>query len=257
MMLAPPLLNGDSGRTHWANLGDWSVAEGYPAAAQALAARVGKAAGIRAGDHVLDVGCGCGDSCALWVDALGAAAVVGVDPDAEALAVAARTTSARPDLRDRVKLHVGSATTWDPVPATFDAVVAVDAAYHFEPREAFLRMAARALRPGGRLAWGDLVTHNAAGLAPLARAAGIPERNLWDPPRYAAELAAAGFERTETQDLDAQVLDGFSHFVRREAPRLVRQRAQGGWVVLGTGAFASWVRRRNLAHYVLFMAHKR
>ena len=57
----PAALNDPASDTMWTNLGDWSSAQRYGDAAEALALRVGNAAGLQSHDVVVDYGCGYGD----------------------------------------------------------------------------------------------------------------------------------------------------------------------------------------------------
>ncbi len=257
MIADPALLNGREGAT-WTNLGDWSQDALYPHAAEALARRVGQAARLSRGQAVLDAGCGAADSCALWLREFGVASVVGVDTDDQAIALARRNL-ARWRFERQITLVPGSATQVAPTPGRlFDAVVSVDAAYHFAPRDRFLAAAARCLRPGGALALTDLVVVPSSSdhdrLQRLAQASGIPQGNLWDQAHYERALSLAGFRDVRLERLDTEVLRGFTRWALRTLPRLARHKARGGWRVLGTAAFADLVRRWGWAHYVLVRA---
>lgn len=176
----------------WGNLGCWPAAD-YAGAAGALAQAVGRAARLAQGQRVLSLACGAGDELALWRSAFGVAEAQGTE--------------------------VGSG----PVPpGPFDAVLCVDAAYHFSPRRAWMAQAFARLRPGGRFAFTDLVLERRAGLvlAGAARLCGLTLADLGPAARRTDELAAAGFADVQVQRLDAEVLDGFAAFVRAQRVRL-------------------------------------
>jgi SAM-dependent methyltransferase len=107
---------------------------------------VADAAGIRAGDTVLDVGCGTG---VLAREALGRVGqegqVVGVDLNDGMLAVAARSES-------KIIWRRGDAASLPFEDMSFDVVVSQFALMYFPDRVASLREMWRALAPRGRLA---------------------------------------------------------------------------------------------------------
>jgi SAM-dependent methyltransferase len=107
-------------------------------ATAALAQRVGPVSGLR----MLDVGCGTGVTCALWLQS--GAEVTGVDVSAPMLAVAADRTGGRATL---VK---ADAAQWR-ADAPFDLAVSQFGVMFFDdPVAAFANIASN-LRPGGRL----------------------------------------------------------------------------------------------------------
>ena len=117
-----------------------------PALFQHWGSVVADAAGIGAGQRVLDVACGTGVLACAAADRVGlGGTVVGLDPNEEMLAVA-RRKNARIEWRD------GRAESLPFLNESFDAVVSQFGFMFFEDRRAALREMMRVLRPGGRLA---------------------------------------------------------------------------------------------------------
>ncbi len=198
----------------WGSLGLWHEdTPDYHAACTDLALAVGRAAGVKPGDRVLSVACGGGEELRLWHVAFGARAVLGVEADAALVqAIEAAGTGLA------VKHGSGTALLSLGLPRQhFDRVLCVDAAYHLQPRAAFLRDAFQLLRPGGALAYTDLVVTQPHGL--LRRAAqlcGLDPEGLATAPQQMQRLQALGYDGVTLQRLDDEVLGGFARFVRRQ-----------------------------------------
>ena len=104
------------------------------------------AAGVAAGQRVLDVACGTGALTVAVADrVLPDGAAIGLDANSEMLAVARRKHGA-------IQWHEGRAESLPFDDATFDAVVSQFGLMFFDDRIAALREMRRVLRPGGRLA---------------------------------------------------------------------------------------------------------
>lgn len=108
-------------------------------------------AGERARGHVLDLGCGFGESLLRWLEA-GASSGVGIAASATQIA-AATTEAQRRGLAARVVFRVGDFLA--PLPGPFDVVLAIEALAHALDLDAVLRHVHAALAPGGRLLWLD------------------------------------------------------------------------------------------------------
>ena len=108
-----------------------------------------RAASLRPGDAVLDVGCGCGDTTMEIAGRVGPTGrVVGLDLSAPMLA-RARERITEPN----VELVLGDAATAPLPAASFDVVFSRFGVMFFDdPRVAFTHLRA-ALRPNGRIAW--------------------------------------------------------------------------------------------------------
>lgn len=99
-------------------------------------------AGPVSGQRVLDIGCGNGETCAMWLE--GGAEVTGVDVSGPMLAVAANRTGGR------ARLIQADASVWKG-DAPFDLAVSQFGLMFFaDPDAAFASIAAN-VRPGGRL----------------------------------------------------------------------------------------------------------
>jgi SAM-dependent methyltransferase len=109
------------------------------------------AARVARGEQVLDVGCGCGDTCLELARRVGPRGlVVGVDISRPMLERARERV--REAKADNVRLEVADAQVTPFGPGTFDVVHSRFGLMFFEDPAAAFRNLRRALRPGGRLA---------------------------------------------------------------------------------------------------------
>ena len=176
------------------------------------------AAGLRPGERVLDVGCGCGQTTLQLAERVGSAgAVRGVDVSGPMLA-RARERAAEARLA-HVELVQADAQTegFDP---DFDLVFSRFGVMFFaEPERAFANLLS-ALRPGGRLTWltWQPLPCNPWMLVPVSAAAKhLPPSDPPDPEapgpfaladaaRTERMLAAAGFEDAQHTPLERELL---------------------------------------------------
>ena len=206
----------------------------YHSACTALARHVACAAGLSAGARVLSVACGDGEELRLWAQCFGAGTVVGVELDAVRVQRARAATAALAGVR--VLQGSGDALLTLGLPdASFDHVLCVDAAYHLQPRTAFLQAAFKLLRPGGTLAYNDLLIDGSGSrwrhtaLALGARLCGLPAGSLCDGPAQRQRLHQIGFVELQLQRVDDAVLGGFTRFVAQQGRRLPGGPWQAGW----------------------------
>jgi len=260
MTFAPPVDSLNQGHTTlWGNLGDWSHASEYVEAAQALARRLGDAAGLGPGQHVVDLGPGGGDQLRVWVEAFGVARVTAVELDPDLARRAAERVRGW-GLDPCIRVVAGEATTASWTDTLVDRVVALDSAYFFASRAAFLRRCASALPPAGVLAVTDLL--QGAGVpGRLARAVGplfgVPGEGLLTEPRYRALLMEHGFQDIHVHDCTDAVLGGFSRWIRGGGQRRGQTPALVTRFGLSlTGRVAGLLARRGGLRYVVVTARR-
>jgi SAM-dependent methyltransferase len=177
--------------------------------------RLRAAAGIRAGDRVLDVGCGAGQTTREAARAAGPGEVLGIDVSADALERARELTAT--DGLDNVTYEQRDAQTYRFASGRFDVAISRFGVMFFaDPFVAFGNIA-RALRSGGRmvlLVWQrreanewEVAINDALGT--WAEAGDGPDPfSLGDPAATERILARAGFHSIRHEDVDEPVFYG-------------------------------------------------
>ncbi len=193
----------------FANYGYWTR-EGMTLelAAEALTEVVAASAGLRPGDHVLDVGAGYGAGAVIYAKRCRPASITGIDITPVRIDEGRKYVAGH-GLSDVITLQLGSATAMDFADAQFDKVVSVECAFHFDTRADFLREAARVLKPGGTLALTDMIPRRGVEASTYMRGektlnSGVCLDNLgnaYDADTYAQHLREAGFEAVRIESI--------------------------------------------------------
>ncbi|WNZ27126.1 methyltransferase domain-containing protein [Leptolyngbya sp. NK1-12] len=144
---------------HWGYWEDPQAADGtvddFAKATERLSKLVIKAAKIKEGTSVLDVGCGFGGTIASLNEQFSPISLVGLNIDERQLQRAREKICPLPG--NRIEFICGNACELPFSDNSFDAVLAVECVFHFPSRSEFLKEAHRVLRPGGRLALCEFV----------------------------------------------------------------------------------------------------
>ncbi|HEY8210135.1 MAG TPA: methyltransferase domain-containing protein [Myxococcaceae bacterium] len=206
-------------------------------AAEALVRRIGELAGLGSESVLLDVGFGFGDQLLHWCRHanLGHAEGLNICPEQTAFA---RRRIEEAGLSDRVRLQIGDALEPPFAEGTFDAVTAVECAFHFASRERFFQQAGRVLKDGGRLVLADFISTPAPGLRErlahrLTSATWhFPVANFCTPAAYVETLRGVGFRDISLEPITDRVIPPGRAWARRRLwdADLRRRMDRGAWL---------------------------
>jgi microcystin synthetase protein McyJ len=238
------LRRGIFGSKPYSNYGYWSrPGMTIDEACDAMAELVARAGGFAAGQRVLEVGCGYGASAVQYAPLTGVAEVVGID------ATPVRVEEARAyvksaGLEHQIHIDVGDAIHTGFAAASFDHVLAMECAFHFDSRRSFFAEAFRVLRPNGVLTVTDIIVSPEASkagspLPELRRLLGADQKkildtNIYDADRFSEYLRDTGFVDVAVRSIKTEVVPAFADHLERVAlstdpdrrePRLAAARA--------------------------------
>jgi MPBQ/MSBQ methyltransferase len=138
--------------------------------------------------------------------------------DVTAINVSERQIARAREIAPQAKFHVMDATELHLADSSFDFVICVEAAFHFDTRAKFFAEAFRVLKPGGRMSLSDIL------YCAWIKGDVIPQANyVLDLDAYRATLADAGFGNVQLVDATEQCLLNTCRF-RLETFRGMMQR---------------------------------
>ena len=160
--------------------------------------------------QVLDVACGAGGTTRRLAERFGASNVTAINISSYQLE---RTANAVPG----VNTILMSATNLSFAPASFDAIVCVEAAFHFDTREKFFRQAYRMLKPGGHLVLSDVLL-----IPDVPAVYPVPVANLISASTYKSQLSLTGFEVAIIESARKSTWEAFAKYVAKHGVQEVR-----------------------------------
>ena len=253
----------DDSKPLWLNLGYWREARTYPDACVAMVELLGTRGGLQPGDEVLDVGVGFAEQDFVLLERFKLSRITGLDITPVHVEKGRERVAER-GLEKQIDIRLGSATAIGFPDASFDRVLALECAFHFDTRDQFMLEAFRVLKPGGSLAIADMLPvpgKKSNRATAFARKYGhIPEANLYDREEYSRRLSAAGFDDVVVESIRQDVFPGMANYSRQ---RVVESKKMDEVVVdiseddrAQCRGVEIWERGTGLTDYVIASARK-
>ena len=191
------------------NMGYWKDTNNIIKASEALINLVVEKAEIKNGHKVLDLGFGYGDQDIYIANKFVDTKIYGLNILPKQVNEAIKKVELA-GLANRIILDEGDAVNLPFENDTFDVVIAIEAAFHFNTRQRFFRESYRVLKAGGVICLADCLPSKFAQMDNQFLSAslnmGIPIENQYGIEKYTELLGLSGFSDVSVDDLSEFVL---------------------------------------------------
>lgn len=249
----------DNPSSSWNILGYWRETSGYQQACSEMAGLLADKACLSAKDDVLDVGFTSHDQLQVWMEYYQVNSLTALAKDEQQLASASRTCARF----DTLKLLRGGESALTHLESDqFDKVLALDCVYRFADKPLFFSHSRKVIKPGGALAFTDMVlarpykdAREQKLVETLGRIAGIRTDAMSVQGDYGNILAGHGFEKVEVTDITEDVLSGFCFWFSQHHQKLSLYTRSKLWIRLRLLVwFIRWMQYRGQLEYQLVFA---
>ena len=214
---------------HYVNVGWWPEGLATKEPGRRLALLHGETLGLKAGDRLLDCGCGLGQGAIDHVQKFDLAEVYGINPSGQQLGFAKQLV-AHAKLEDRIHfIQDDACKVVNELPArSYNHAMAVECFSYFPDKLAFLNGLKNVLGPGGKFAFCD-TTGNQYQSKLKRRAVGLISNAEAHPRSYFLDLfEKAGYVDIQHRDITDEVLPySVAHARKQIAADPARLRAHG------------------------------
>lgn len=199
----------NKGAFSWLNLGYWEKADTVATACQNLVSLVSDFGELADNQKILDVGFGYGVQDIFLAKKIQNIKITGINLVEKQVEVANSLVS-KEGLTSQINFKVGDATQLSFPEDSFDRIIAIESAFHFNTREFFFKNAFKILKKDGLICLAEGLPNkkntDSAYFNERSKFLGIPIENQYGIKEYVKKLEQIGFSSIEFLDISEVVI---------------------------------------------------
>lgn len=243
----------------WRLLGYWKETSQYRQACSEMAGLLADKSCLSSQDQVLDVGFTSHDQLLVWLDYYQVQHLTALASDEHQMVRALEHCGHFNSLK---LVRGGEKALEDRPENSCDKLIALDCVYHFDSRMHFFSHARKILKPGGSLAFSDMVLarpfknrREQRLVNKLGRISGLLVEDMPIKETYESILRQHQFEQIEIVDITDDVLSGFCFWFGQHYQNLSSFTRSKMWIRLRLQVwFIRWMLHRKQLRYLMIIA---